>query len=145
MPICSTTHVRCCVCVWDTYHQARWGTNRGRDRGRYCFIAACFQQQHPWIRCTYSMAVAPNDSRPLPAASYPLLETLSRVPLTLSPTDKQVSHLSDTSKSQLSADNETLLAALSLFQLAKPVNGRSHQSHCCMVWLFQMQHIMIWP
>jgi hypothetical protein len=53
--------------------------------------------------------VVSNDSRPLPAGSYP------------------------PSKSQPSADNETLLAALSLSLLAQPVHGKSHQSHCRMV------------
>jgi hypothetical protein len=76
------------------------------------------------------MSVAPDDSRRLPAASCPPLETLSHVsPTTQLHTDDQISHFSDTLV-QHSADNETLSAALGLSLLVQPVNGKSRQSHC---------------
>jgi hypothetical protein len=77
------------------------------------------------------MSIAPDDSRPLPAASSPPSETSSRVPLALLPTDDQIPRLPDTS--QLVTDNETLSAAVSLSLLAQPVKGESRQSRCRMV------------
>jgi hypothetical protein len=82
------------------------------------------------------MSVAPADSRLLPAASSPSLETSSCMPLVQLPTDNEISCSSDTL--QLSADNETLSAALSLSLLSQPANGKSRQSLCSVVQIFWM-------
>ena len=89
-----------------------------------------------------AMSAAPNDSRPLPAASSPLLETSSHVPPSLIqlPTDNEISHPSDTSQlAELGADDETLSAALGLSLLAQPANGKSCQSLFSVVQIFQMR------
>ena len=63
-----------------------------------------------------------------PAPCLPLEPSPSHAPLTQSPTD---SHLSGTS--QLSANNETLSAAVSLSLLAQPANCTSCRSCCSIV------------
>ena len=65
---------------------------------------------------------------PSSEASRALLESPSPVPLTPLPVDNLLSNTA-----QLSADNDTLSAAHSLFSLAQPVNGKMSQPYCCTV------------
>jgi hypothetical protein len=73
----------------------------------------------------------PQEQPPLPTASCPLLKTLPHVPLTPLPTDNEISDIFNAA--QLSADNKTLSAAISLSLLTQPVDGKSSQSHSSVV------------
>ena len=79
-----------------------------------------------------ALPVVPIESGPLPTSdSCPLLKSSSHVPPTQLSADN---HLPDTSQvSAVSADDETLSAARSLFSLAQPVDGKSSQRCCCVV------------